>query len=90
MLITNAANAQRSGVIPSANSGSSDRLVVLFSQRRLTKFSQQLIQPLKRDSLRRCDLDSDRATIRGVVDDEKSVRRRHGPRALLAGWMREG
>src|SRR4029450_1223484 len=46
-------------------------------------------QSFKRNRLRRGNLDTQRSARCRVIDDEQPIRRCHGPRALLPGWMRE-
>jgi hypothetical protein len=75
--------------LPLPASSGSHRFVVVFGQRRFAEIRQQLIQSLKRYSLRRRNLDSYRPTGGTVVDDEKAILGCHGFGALFAGWMRE-
>ena len=63
--------------------------VILLREWRLAKLRQELIKAIQRDRLRRSDLDTQRSARRGVIDNEQSIWRCHGPRALLAGLMRQ-
>jgi hypothetical protein len=63
--------------------------VVLFREGRLAKLREELVEALQGNRLRRGDLDAQRSARRGVIDNEQPIRRSHGPRALLPGWVRE-